>query len=102
MTTSQNLATSNAFQAQVSESSNEAFIAKLDAGGATVLYASYHGGSGQDTATAVAVDRTGSVWIAGATGEGGGTEWAKYPTRNPIQAEHAGVFDAFLAKIAER
>jgi uncharacterized protein (TIGR03437 family) len=44
----------------------DAFLMKLDAQG-TVVYASYLGGGGADTGTAVAVDASGGVFVAGNT-----------------------------------
>jgi hypothetical protein len=44
----------------------DAFVAKLSRAG-TVVYATYIGGSGTDSATAIAVDSFGNAWITGST-----------------------------------
>lgn len=56
------------------------------------LYSTYLGGSGEDEAYGVALDGSGSAYIAGqATGT--------FPTKNPLQGALGGVFDAFVAKL---
>ena len=44
-----------------------AFVVKLSADGQTVLYSTVYGGSGYDWATSIAVDWTGSAYVAGFT-----------------------------------
>jgi Beta-propeller repeat/Putative Ig domain len=46
---------------------NDAFVAKLDASGSTLGFASYFGGTGAEQGNAIAVDPSGKVYIAGAT-----------------------------------
>jgi hypothetical protein len=58
----------------------DAFVAKINADGSALLYSSYFGGSGDDSANAVAVDSTGNAYIAGSTRS------ADLPTVNPFQA----------------
>ncbi|MFN0104214.1 MAG: SBBP repeat-containing protein [Bryobacteraceae bacterium] len=48
--------------------SSDAFVAKLAATGASLAYSSYFGGDGQETGRGIAVDRTGSAYVAGVTG----------------------------------
>ena len=45
----------------------DAFVAKLNPAGTALLYSTYLGGSGDDLATALAVDAAGNAYIAGAT-----------------------------------
>jgi hypothetical protein len=45
----------------------DAFLAKLSPNGASLLYATYLGGSGSDTATGVALDPSGNVYLSGWT-----------------------------------
>jgi len=45
----------------------DAFMAKLGPAGATLVYSTYLGGSGSDTATGIAVDTGGNVYLAGFT-----------------------------------
>ena len=46
---------------------NDAFVAKLSADGATVLYATYLGGSSEDYGTGIAVDSLGDAYVTGTT-----------------------------------
>jgi uncharacterized protein (TIGR03437 family) len=81
----------------------DAFVAKFSASGALV-YLTYLGGSGDDTANAIAVDAAGNAYITG------GTTSTNFPTAGmPYQSHNAGagpagaailVFgDAFVAKL---
>jgi len=78
---------------------NDAFIAKLGPFGTNLLYASYLGGNGDDSANAVAVDNNGNAFIAGHTfsvGTGNGP----FPTvpNTAYQRRNGGGRDAFVAK----
>ena len=70
----------------------DAFAAKVSASGALV-YSTYLGGSGVDIANAVAVDWSGSAYVAGYAYS---TDLA---TVNALQTANAGDCDAFLAKL---
>ena len=72
----------------------DAFVAKLDAPGASLLYATYVGGSGADGANGIAVDRRGSPVVVGTTGSG------NWPTQGPVQPSRGGSDDAFVLKLA--
>jgi uncharacterized repeat protein (TIGR01451 family) len=78
---------------------NDAFIAKIGPFGTNLLYGSYLGGDGDDSANGIAVDNSGNAFIAGDTfsiGTGNGP----FPTfpNNAYQANNAGGRDAFVAK----
>jgi hypothetical protein len=68
----------------------DAFIVKLDPAGGSV-FSTYLGGTGDEFCTGVAIDPAGNVAISGATFSD------DLPTRNPVQASRAGVFDAFAS-----
>jgi uncharacterized protein (TIGR03437 family) len=78
----------------------DAFIAKFSATGALV-YLTYLGGSGDDAASAVAVDSSGNAYITGMTNS------PNFPLANPYQAQFGGMGgqgyvrtgDAFVAKL---
>lgn len=79
----------------------DAFVAKFSSSGALV-YLTYLGGSGDDTATAIAVDAAGNAYITGSTTS------ANFPTAGtPYQSMFAGsggdqilqFGDAFVAKL---
>jgi len=73
----------------------DAFIAKLDPNGKPV-WATYLGGILDDWATAIALDGSGNVWVAG------WTRSSNFPLVNPIESVLAGINgDNFVAFVAE-
>ncbi|MGH9376551.1 MAG: SBBP repeat-containing protein, partial [Terriglobia bacterium] len=58
-----------------------------------LLYSTYLGGSGSDSATGVAVDSSGDAFITG------GVTSVNFPTANPVQKSSAGRSDAFMAEL---
>ena len=72
----------------------EAFVAKLNPAGNTMLYTTFLGGSQDDEITAIALDGSGNVVVAGYTRSN------EFPLMNPVQATKGGYSDAFVAKIA--
>jgi len=102
MTASSNFPTSaGAFQTVYGGGASDAFIAKLDptkSGSASLIYATYLGGSGDDNLIAfpwgiLAVDSLGHAYVTG------GTTSTNFPTVHPIQAQSGGGYDAYVAKI---
>jgi len=71
----------------------DVFVTKLNDTGAVILFSTYLGGSGGDSA-GLAIAADGNVYLAGATNS------ADFPTVNPLQASLAGGADAFVAKIS--
>lgn len=71
--------------------SDDAFVAKINASGTAVQYATYVGGSGRDSGNAIAVDPAGRAHVAGHT------ESTDFPgvTAASVQPAHAGLTDAF-------
>jgi photosystem II stability/assembly factor-like uncharacterized protein len=67
---------------------SDAFFAKLSPDGAVLKYATYLGGIGGDSATAVAVDASGNAYIAGTNGS------PDFPIQTPFRTTGTG----FLAK----
>jgi len=66
------------------EFSRDAFVAKLNAAGDTLLYATYLGGNYDDAATAIAVDDAGNAYVTGWT-------WAaNFPTVNALKSRWSG------------
>jgi len=84
--------TSGAYQ--VSNNGNtDAFVAKLNASGSSLVYSTYLGGSGIDYGRGVAVDASGDAFITGST------QSTDFPTMNPLQVGLDGGSDAFLAEL---
>jgi hypothetical protein len=84
--------TANALQ-PTTIGSLDAFVAKLDPTGSTLLYSTYLGGGSDDEAHGIAVDSAGNVYVTGWT-------WsADFPTANPVQPSKRGDYDAFVAKL---
>ncbi len=93
ITQSANFPTANPLQPALSGAS-DAFVAKLDAAGATLVYSTYYGGTGADAGLGIAVDAAGNAYAAGQTAS------MNLPTANPIQpANGGGALDAFIAKL---
>jgi hypothetical protein len=71
----------------------DAFVAKLDPSGSSLLYSTYLGGSGNDGAFGIAVDAAGDAYVAGYTMS------TNFPISHPVQpASGGGTADAFVAK----
>jgi len=82
----------------------DAFVVKLGADGAT-LYSTYLGGARVDSASALAIDPAGGVWVAGTT------QSADFPVANALQRSFGGnpddrvgyiAPDAFVVKLADK
>ncbi len=71
----------------------DAFVLKMNSAGA-VLYSSVLGGSGSDSATAIALGAAGEAWICGYTGS------VDYPLADPLQNGTRGSFDGFVSMIS--
>ena len=74
---------------------DDAFVAKISADGSQLIYSTYLGGNGSDTASGIAVDATGTAYV------GGYTLSTNFPIFTPYQAaiRSAGTFDAFAARL---
>jgi hypothetical protein len=89
--------TGGAFEASFGGGPYDAFVAKLNPQGTSLVYSTLLGGSGEDRASAVAVDSSGDAYVTGQTNS------TNFPTANPFQAAYAasscGCFDAFITKL---
>src|SRR5579863_1281901 len=103
-TTSSNFPAANALQAGCDNCgfpgeagaqalSSDAFVTKLNPAGSALVYSTYLGGSGADTGTGIAVDPPGNAYVTGYTAS------KDFPTMNPLQANTAGGYDAFVTKL---
>jgi beta-propeller repeat-containing protein/HYR domain-containing protein len=74
----------------------DAFVTKLNPTGATLVYATYLGGSDNDESRGIAVDAGGNAYVTG------GTFSSDFPTaEGALQTTLGGVEDAFVAKITD-
>ncbi|MCA1685861.1 MAG: SBBP repeat-containing protein, partial [Planctomycetia bacterium] len=73
--------------------SGEAFVLKLNPSGSALTYSTYLGGSGNDSASGVAVDPLGDAYVVGST------QSQDFPTARPIQKSLSGGQDAFVTKV---
>lgn len=74
--------------------SADVFIAKLNASGSALIYATYLGGNNDEAANSIAVDAAGNAYLAGLTAS------IDFPTTTGAwQRNFAGLTDAFVAKL---
>jgi hypothetical protein len=78
---------------QQDQAGTDVFVTKLAPSGSIVVYSTYLGGGGDDFGHAIAVDSSGTAWVAGRTSSD------DFPTVNAYQADQAGV-DAFVTRLA--
>jgi len=69
------------------------FVTKLSAAGTGLVYSTYLGGSFQDSGQGIAVDPTGSAYVAGITSS------SDFPTQSAFQATYAGYTSAFVTQL---
>ncbi|HEV2348695.1 MAG TPA: SBBP repeat-containing protein [Terriglobia bacterium] len=75
---------------------DDAFVAKINSTGSALIFSSYLGGNGNDAAQGIAVDSSGSAYIAG------GTFSTDFPvTPGALMTTYGGgAYNAFVAKIS--
>ncbi|HEY0003167.1 MAG TPA: SBBP repeat-containing protein [Pyrinomonadaceae bacterium] len=73
----------------------DVFLTKFNPGGTSLIYSTYFGGSGGDTALAVALDSANSMYLTGRAAS------TNFPTLNPVQSANGGGQDAFVTKISD-
>ncbi|MEO5926832.1 MAG: SBBP repeat-containing protein [Bryobacteraceae bacterium] len=71
----------------------DAFIVKFDPTGASLMYATYIGGNGDDRAAGIAVDSLGQAHVAGATGS------SNFPLQAPARSSFVGGKEGFVLKL---
>lgn len=90
-TRSTNFPTQNLYKAL--GGSADPFVTKVNATGNTLLYSTYLGGKSEDYASAIALDSTGYVYIAGRTSS------TDLPTKNAFDSTFNNYYDAFVMKL---
>ncbi|MCI0392452.1 MAG: SBBP repeat-containing protein [Acidobacteria bacterium] len=71
----------------------DAFVAKLNAAGTQLIYATYLGGSGQDNAVSIATDAAGAAYVTGFTAS------PNFPALNAVQPVRKGPNNSFVTKL---
>jgi uncharacterized repeat protein (TIGR01451 family) len=71
----------------------DAYVLKINPAGNAIVFGTWIGGNGSDSASAVSVDPGGNVYLAGTTNS------LDFPLQNPLQASRLGSQDAFAVKI---
>jgi hypothetical protein len=85
--------TAGAFQRTLA-GGDDAFVTKVDPTGATLVYSTYLGGRGRDWGGGIALDATGSAYVAGRTNS------TNFPTMaGAFQPTLAGADDVFVTKL---
>jgi len=85
--------TGGVFQVSYGGGFNDVFVTKLNSSGNGLVYSTFFGGLGDDTATSIAVDAAGNAYICGETNS------VNLPVSNAFQIANAGGQDAFAAKL---
>ncbi len=91
-TSSSNFPTSGAVQGAY-RGAGDAFVAKVSSGGSALLYSTFLGGGGADSANGIAVDTAGDALVVGNTAS------TDFPTAVPLQGVLRGSQDAFVTKL---
>ena len=93
-TASYDFPTTNPSQPTYRAGSNDGFVAKLRSDGSALVFSTYLGGSGWDSAASIAVDGTGNAYVTGSTAS------HDFPTAHAVQPTYgSGFYEAFVAKI---
>jgi hypothetical protein len=93
-TTSTDFPASGGFDAAISGSA-DAFVTKIAADGASIMWSSYLGGSQSETGRAIATDGSGNIFVAGET------DSSNFPASGGFDVTHNGGTDGFVVKIAD-
>src|ERR1043166_7824551 len=72
----------------------DAFVTKLGPTGTNLIFSTYLGGNGFDSAHAIAVDKATNVYVVGYTDSS-----TTFPTKNPYQNSRPGDDGVFLSKL---
>jgi hypothetical protein len=75
-------------------SGTNAFIAKLDVSGSSLLYADFIGGSSEDYAQAMTLDSNNNAYVTGYTCS------SDFPMVNAFQSSMNGCWDGFISKVS--
>lgn len=82
-----------AFQPSYGGGTQDAFLAKIDAAGSSLVYSSYLGGSADEQGTGIGIDASGDAMVSGQTGS------SDFPTLSALQGSYAGGEDSYVTKV---
>jgi len=85
--------TPGAFQTTFGGGAGDAGVIELNPAGSALVYATYLGGSANDSGDGIAVDSLGNAYVTGVTSS------SNFPTVNAIQPTLGGGSDAFVTKV---
>jgi hypothetical protein len=71
----------------------DGFVSKFNAAGSALVYSTYHGGTGEDGAYGVDVDRAGNAYVTGYT-----TASGSFPLVAPLYTPSVSTLEPFLSK----
>jgi hypothetical protein len=91
-TASTSFPTASPFQA-IYGGSTDAFVAKLNPSGSTLIYSTYLGGTGSDISRDITIGSSDNAYISGYTNS------TNFPTSSPFQTSNGGGYDAFAIKL---
>jgi hypothetical protein len=91
-TTSTNFPTQNPLQANINGLA-DAFVTKVATDGTALVYSTYLGGVGGETAGSIALDSSANPHLTGFTNS------TDFPLANPLQTSMAGTYDVFVSKL---
>jgi hypothetical protein len=95
-TESANFPIINAIQPAFGGGPSDAYVTQLNAAGSMLVYSTFLGGSGDEFASGIVVDASGSAYVTGPTSS------LNFPTVNAFQPNFGGgPDDAFVAKISQ-
>ncbi len=72
---------------------SDAFVSKLNPSGTALMYSTFLGGTGDDAATALALDSSGNAYVTGLTYS------RDFPAVLPLAAANSGGADVFVSKL---
>ncbi len=92
-TASPNFPVARGFRSTYSGGPFDIYVSKISPDGSTLVWSTYLGGSGDDQAFGIAVDRAGNVYVAG------GTSSLNFPASTNLRPPNAAGLDALVAKL---
>ncbi|MFW9915340.1 MAG: fibronectin type III domain-containing protein [Candidatus Thorarchaeota archaeon] len=78
---------------------NDVFLARISNDGQSLLYSTFLGGAESEYGYSLALDASGTVWVAGHTWDHTTTDFPT--TTDALNTSHNGMIDVFLARISD-